>query len=99
MPRNVPLTDAQKFAIKSLRKDCPGLTLREIGSRFNVTPSCVCMVLGGQQERHKAHPKEPTKGKVVMLLPKAEEPESFISPIPKSALMSGNARRSIRAKA
>lgn len=99
MPRNVYLTDAQKFAMKALRKDNPRMTLREIGAQFNVTASCVCMVLGGQQERHKARSKELVKPNVVMLIPKAEEPESFISPIPKSALMSGNARRSVRTRA
>lgn len=94
MPRNVTLTDADRDAIRALRRDNPRMPYRVIGAGFGVTAACVCGVLTGvSHSRSPAYlskpapePKPPARGANV------QPSDSIIRAIPLNRLMAGNGR-------
>lgn len=82
MPRNVPLSDADREAIRDMRDRYPRMSQEEIGKCFGVTGACVHNVL--------TYVRKPISDlKVLPSTPACtvQQPGSIIRPIPLSRLM------------
>lgn len=84
MPRNNPLSDDTREAIREMKEKNPRLTQRELGKHFGVCDVTIHNVL--------TYWKKPTAQRVTMALPPScsiRQSGSIISPIPLSRLMAG----------
>ena len=94
--RRPNLTERQKEDIRAYHAANPRLYYHQIAAHFDVGVGSVFIAINGSQYKTRQKPKPAPHPKERMALPPScsiKQPESIISPIPLSLLMSGRAPR------
>lgn len=83
MPRNVPLSDADREAIRDMRDRYPRLSQDQIARCFGVSGACIHNVL--------TYYRKPVAEAKAAAMPvpacTVQQPDSILRPIPRSRLM------------